>query len=157
MCDDFNDLLPTPSFSFFCREGLSELYKPLQDSLIKCCVEILELDKNDTKQSSIVSKAWSKLFPKPRRCWLPTGCMVRELFKRFVFGSKCKLLFVIIFLLMYAETSWSFTCSITKNVFDCFRLQFPTWCEGTRWKSSTSFNQGSFFIFHLFIYFSWSC
>ncbi|XP_012456126.1 uncharacterized protein LOC105777414 isoform X3 [Gossypium raimondii] len=57
------------------REGLSELYKPLQDSLIKRCVEILELDKNDTKQSSIVSKAWSKLFPKPRRCWLPTGCM----------------------------------------------------------------------------------
>ncbi|PPD81406.1 hypothetical protein GOBAR_DD21658 [Gossypium barbadense] len=57
------------------REGLSELYKPLHDSLIKRCVEILELDKNDTKQSSIVSKAWSKLFPKPRRCWLPTGCM----------------------------------------------------------------------------------
>ncbi|KAB2062149.1 hypothetical protein ERO13_A10G123700v2 [Gossypium hirsutum] len=56
-------------------EGLSELYKPLQDSLIKHCVEILELDKNDTKRSSIVSKAWSKLFPKPRRCWLPTGSM----------------------------------------------------------------------------------
>ncbi|XP_039040150.1 uncharacterized protein LOC120178359 [Hibiscus syriacus] len=57
------------------REGLSELYKPLQDSLIKRCVEILELDKNNTRQNSIVSKAWSKLFPKPRRCWLPTGCM----------------------------------------------------------------------------------
>ncbi|XP_021291676.1 protein arginine methyltransferase NDUFAF7 homolog, mitochondrial isoform X2 [Herrania umbratica] len=57
------------------REGLSELYKPLQDSLIKCCLEILELDKSNTNQSSAVSKAWSKLFPKPRRCWLPTGCM----------------------------------------------------------------------------------
>ncbi|XP_022761911.1 protein arginine methyltransferase NDUFAF7 homolog, mitochondrial [Durio zibethinus] len=56
-------------------EGLSELYKPLQDSLIKCCIEILELDKNNTRQSSAVSKAWSTLFPKPRRCWLPTGCM----------------------------------------------------------------------------------
>ncbi|XVF84647.1 hypothetical protein PTKIN_Ptkin17bG0054200 [Pterospermum kingtungense] len=57
------------------REGLSELYKPLQDSLIKCCVEILEPDKNNTRQSSSVSKTWSKLFPKSRRCWLPTGCM----------------------------------------------------------------------------------
>ncbi|KAK6266004.1 hypothetical protein QUC31_016841 [Theobroma cacao] len=57
------------------REGLSELYKPLQDPLIKCCLEILELDKSNTNQSSAVSKAWSKLFPKPRRCWLPTGCM----------------------------------------------------------------------------------
>ncbi|XWS35124.1 hypothetical protein CRYUN_Cryun21dG0099400 [Craigia yunnanensis] len=56
-------------------EGLSELYRPLQDSLIKCCVEILELDKNSTRQTSAVSKTWSKLFPKPRRCWLPTGCM----------------------------------------------------------------------------------
>ncbi|XVE84759.1 hypothetical protein DITRI_Ditri17bG0038500 [Diplodiscus trichospermus] len=56
-------------------EGLSELYKPLQDSLIKSCVEILELHKNNNRQSSAVSKTWSKLFPKPRRCWLPTGCM----------------------------------------------------------------------------------
>ncbi|KAK8332491.1 hypothetical protein V6Z12_A10G142300 [Gossypium hirsutum] len=71
-------------------EGLSELYKPLQDSLIKHCVEILELDKNDTKRSSIVSKAWSKLFPKPRRCWLPTGSMVRELLKDFSFLPDVK-------------------------------------------------------------------
>lgn len=56
-------------------EGLSEVYKPLQDSLIKCCVEIMELDEHNTRQSSAVSKTWSKLFPKPRRCWLPTGCM----------------------------------------------------------------------------------
>ncbi|KAK8980570.1 hypothetical protein V6N11_063170 [Hibiscus sabdariffa] len=56
-------------------EGLSELYKPSQDSLIKRCVEIMELDKNNPRQNTFVSKAWSKLFPKPRRCWLPTGCM----------------------------------------------------------------------------------
>ena len=48
------------------REELSELYKPLQDSLIKCCVEILELDKNNARQSSAVSKTWSKLFLKPQ-------------------------------------------------------------------------------------------
>ncbi|KAF2288878.1 hypothetical protein GH714_022524 [Hevea brasiliensis] len=55
------------------RKTLSELYKPLQDPLIKCCVEIMELDSNQS-----VSKArsiWSKVFPKPRRCWLPTSCL----------------------------------------------------------------------------------
>ncbi|KAJ9154020.1 hypothetical protein P3X46_027399 [Hevea brasiliensis] len=55
------------------RKTLSELYKPLQDPLIKCCVEIMELDSNQP-----VSKArsiWSKVFPKPRRCWLPTSCL----------------------------------------------------------------------------------
>ncbi|GMI70416.1 hypothetical protein like AT1G04900 [Hibiscus trionum] len=57
------------------REGLSELYKPLQDSLIKRCVEIMELDKNNTRHNTFVSTSWSKLFPKPRRSWLPTGCM----------------------------------------------------------------------------------
>ncbi|KAK8539441.1 hypothetical protein V6N12_043067 [Hibiscus sabdariffa] len=35
----------------------------------------MELEKNNTRQNTLVSKAWSKLFPKPRRCWLPTGCM----------------------------------------------------------------------------------
>ncbi|KDP39374.1 hypothetical protein JCGZ_01131 [Jatropha curcas] len=55
------------------KERLSELYKPLQDPLIKRCVEIMEVDGNQS-----VSKArsiWSKLFPRPRRCWLPTGCL----------------------------------------------------------------------------------
>ncbi|BFG13802.1 hypothetical protein CerSpe_000760 [Prunus speciosa] len=60
------------------RETLSELYKPLQDSLIKRCVEIIDLDKKHDFQSSAILKAksvWSKVFPKPQRCWLPTGCL----------------------------------------------------------------------------------
>ncbi|XP_062149982.1 uncharacterized protein LOC133858521 [Alnus glutinosa] len=60
------------------RETLSELYKPLQDSLIKRCVEIIDLDKNHSSQSSAIKMArsiWSKVSPKPRRCWLPTGCL----------------------------------------------------------------------------------
>ncbi|OMO93036.1 putative S-adenosyl-L-methionine-dependent methyltransferase MidA protein [Corchorus capsularis] len=57
------------------REGLSEVYRPLQDPLIKSCLEVLEVAQTDTSKKSLVSKAWSKLFPKPRRCWLPTGCM----------------------------------------------------------------------------------
>lgn len=60
------------------RETPSELYKPLQDSLITRCVEIMDLEKDHSHQSSSMSKArsiWSKVFPKPRRCWLPTGCL----------------------------------------------------------------------------------
>ncbi|XP_054821300.1 uncharacterized protein LOC129320120 [Prosopis cineraria] len=60
------------------RETLSELYKPLKDSLIARCVEIMDLDKTYTTQSnerSMVKNIWSKLYPKPRRCWLPTGCL----------------------------------------------------------------------------------
>ncbi|GAU22889.1 hypothetical protein TSUD_377000 [Trifolium subterraneum] len=60
------------------RETLSELYKPLQDSLVTRCVEIMDLDKTKTTQSSAVStlkSIWSKVYPKPRRCWLPTGCL----------------------------------------------------------------------------------
>ncbi|KAM2404239.1 hypothetical protein EV1_031244 [Malus domestica] len=60
------------------RETPSELYKPLQDSLIKRCLEIIDLDKKHDSQSSAILKAkgvWSKVFPKPRRCWLPTGCL----------------------------------------------------------------------------------
>ncbi|KAF3457678.1 hypothetical protein FNV43_RR02336 [Rhamnella rubrinervis] len=60
------------------RDTLSEVYKPLQDTLIKRCVEIMDLDKSQTTQSGAMSKAksiWSKIFPKPQRCWLPTGCL----------------------------------------------------------------------------------
>ncbi|CAK7328460.1 unnamed protein product [Dovyalis caffra] len=55
------------------KESLSELYMPLEDPLIKCCNEIVELDKNQSV--SIARSIWSKVFPKPRRCWLPTGCL----------------------------------------------------------------------------------
>ncbi|CAK9318856.1 unnamed protein product [Citrullus colocynthis] len=60
------------------RESLVELYKPLQDPLIKRCVEIVNFSENDHAKSSVLSKAkgiWSKAFPKPRRSWLPTGCL----------------------------------------------------------------------------------
>ncbi|KAL2970243.1 hypothetical protein AAZX31_15G127800 [Glycine max] len=60
------------------QETFSELYKPLQDSLITRCVEIMDLDKTKTTQSTAAStmkSIWSKVYPKPRRCWLPTGCL----------------------------------------------------------------------------------
>ncbi|GLT68615.1 hypothetical protein SLA2020_408260 [Shorea laevis] len=56
-------------------QALSEQYRPLEDPLIKRCVEIVEMDEKHASQSSVILKAWSKLFPKPRRCWLPTGCL----------------------------------------------------------------------------------
>ncbi|XP_043707596.1 uncharacterized protein LOC122656955 [Telopea speciosissima] len=51
---------------------ISEIYKPLEDPLIKRCVEIIGLDKD---QASATRSIWSKVFPKPRRSWLPTGCL----------------------------------------------------------------------------------
>lgn len=69
---------PWHIFKCFIRETFSELYKPLQDSLITRCVEIMDLDKTKTTQSTAAStmkSIWSKVYPKPRRCWLPTGCL----------------------------------------------------------------------------------
>eukprot|EP00261_Vitis_vinifera_P019707 XP_010650266.1 PREDICTED: protein arginine methyltransferase NDUFAF7 homolog, mitochondrial isoform X1 [Vitis vinifera] len=66
------------SFLSINRVALSELYKPLQDPLIKRCVEIIDLEKDHNTQGRAISAArhiWSKVFPKPRRCWLPTGCL----------------------------------------------------------------------------------
>lgn len=59
------------------RSDPSELYKPLQDSLISGCLEILNLDDraHGSSTSSMASNLWAKVFPKPRRCWLPTGCL----------------------------------------------------------------------------------
>ncbi|CAI0446113.1 unnamed protein product [Linum tenue] len=54
-------------------ETLSELYKPLQDPLINRCIEIME--SKDDKSISNLRNLWFKLFPKPRRCWLPTGSL----------------------------------------------------------------------------------
>ncbi|XP_010475158.1 PREDICTED: uncharacterized protein LOC104754633 [Camelina sativa] len=53
-------------------EALSELYKPLEDPLIKRCIEIVE---HEDEPVSKRKEVWSKLFPKPRRSWLPTGCL----------------------------------------------------------------------------------
>lgn len=73
-------LLTCQPLSTFNRETLGELYKPLQDSLVTRCVEIMDLDKTKSTQSIVAStlkSIWSKVYPKPRRCWLPTGCLVR--------------------------------------------------------------------------------
>ncbi|MFS8005906.1 putative protein arginine methyltransferase NDUFAF7 [Helianthus anomalus] len=61
------------------RSALSELYKPMQDPLIKSCLDILNVDKDyrplETREPSLPSNIWAKMFPKPRRRWLPTGCL----------------------------------------------------------------------------------
>lgn len=58
---------------------ISEVYKPIQDPLIARCIEIIDLDKDhSTMGSSVISAARSILanvFSKPRRSWLPTGCL----------------------------------------------------------------------------------
>ncbi|XP_048139876.1 uncharacterized protein LOC115757213 isoform X4 [Rhodamnia argentea] len=59
-------------------ETLSELYKPLEDPLIKNCLEIVNLSKKQASPSGVrlmTDTLWSKVFPRPRRCWLPTGCL----------------------------------------------------------------------------------
>ncbi|GAA0154279.1 hypothetical protein LIER_12309 [Lithospermum erythrorhizon] len=53
---------------------LSESYRPLQDSLIKNCMNVLDLEEDDMSPG-IAARIWAKVFPKPRRCWLPTGCL----------------------------------------------------------------------------------
>ncbi|KAL3321584.1 hypothetical protein AABB24_039279 [Solanum stoloniferum] len=59
-------------------EKLSELYRPIEDSLIKSCIEILDMPDataGGSRVSSAMKNIWAKVFPKPRWCWLPTGCM----------------------------------------------------------------------------------
>lgn len=53
------------------------MYKPLQDSLITGCLEIIDSENaaRGRSTSSIARNLWAKVFPKPRRCWLPTGCL----------------------------------------------------------------------------------
>ncbi|KAH0449895.1 hypothetical protein IEQ34_020587 [Dendrobium chrysotoxum] len=58
---------------------VSEIYKPLQDTLIAQCIKIIGLDKDGstrpTRFLSATRKIWSKAFPKSRKAWLPTGCL----------------------------------------------------------------------------------
>ncbi|XP_047336738.1 protein arginine methyltransferase NDUFAF7 homolog, mitochondrial isoform X2 [Impatiens glandulifera] len=60
-------------------DELSELYKPIEDPLILRCMEIMDMDKDRTNQESKITSSarsiWAKVFPKPGRCWLPTGCL----------------------------------------------------------------------------------
>ena len=52
----------------------------MEDRLIKSCLDILNVDKDfrpqGTREASLPSNVWAKIFPKPRRSWLPTGCLV---------------------------------------------------------------------------------
>lgn len=61
------------------KPELSELYKPLEDPLIESCMEILDLAQDGKTRGSVTASVaqsfWSKVFPRPRRCWLPTGCL----------------------------------------------------------------------------------
>ncbi|URD77126.1 hypothetical protein MUK42_05734 [Musa troglodytarum] len=58
---------------------VSEVYKPIQDSLIAQCVKIIGLDEDHAAgRNRLVSAAsyiLSRAFPKPRRSWIPTGCL----------------------------------------------------------------------------------
>nr|ACN27329.1 unknown [Zea mays] len=57
----------------------SEVYKPLQDPLISRCVDIIGMNEDKASVSEKLTFAakgvLSKVFPKPRRAWLPTGCL----------------------------------------------------------------------------------
>ncbi|EYU32661.1 hypothetical protein ABFS82_14G034700 [Erythranthe guttata] len=63
------------------RDGqeLSELYKPLEDPLITSCMEILDISKDGSTRGSMAGSfaknIWAKIFPSPRKCWLPTGSL----------------------------------------------------------------------------------
>ncbi|XBI67480.1 hypothetical protein VPH35_046827 [Triticum aestivum] len=56
-----------------------EVYKPLQDPLVSCCSEIVGMNEENPslreKLSFAAKGLISKVFPKPRRAWLPTGCL----------------------------------------------------------------------------------
>ncbi|XP_020573238.1 uncharacterized protein LOC110019764 isoform X2 [Phalaenopsis equestris] len=58
---------------------ISETFKPLQDTLIAQCINIIGLDKERNIQPSrffsAARKIWSKAFPKPHKAWMPTGCL----------------------------------------------------------------------------------
>jgi hypothetical protein len=58
----------------------SEVYKPLQDPLISRCIDIIGMNEDKASVSEKLAFAakgvLSKVFPKPRRAWLPTGCLV---------------------------------------------------------------------------------
>lgn len=58
------------------RPKLLEAYKPVQDSLITSCLDILDMENlSSGSRPTMARKIWAKILPKPRRCWLPTGCL----------------------------------------------------------------------------------
>lgn len=69
------------------RETLSESYRQLQDRLITLCIEILgeEIDGPTTGVTTAFKSMFAKVFPKSRRYWLPTGCLVSIIKQNFPF------------------------------------------------------------------------
>ncbi|XP_073279384.1 protein arginine methyltransferase NDUFAF7 homolog, mitochondrial isoform X1 [Primulina huaijiensis] len=61
------------------KSELCELYKPLEDPLITSCMEVMGLPKDGITRGTLgvlsAKSLWAKLLPKPRRSWLPTGCL----------------------------------------------------------------------------------
>lgn len=139
-----------PTQVFF-RDSLhvSELYKPLHDPLISCCVKILDMDKDNSSLGSRVTSAakriWSKVFPQPRRVWLPTGCLVYQMSLGIV-NYSISIIMDLICALEHAAINGGFALGTANDVFNCFRLQLPSWCENIWGESSFGFNQGNIVI-----------
>lgn len=103
---------------FFDRSELSELYKPIEDPLIESCMEVLDLPKDGKTHGSIVGSVaksiLAKVFPRPQRCWLPTGCLVRRYSINFTkFLQFFQMLLFTKTTLKYTETSTSSTWCFT--------------------------------------------
>lgn len=137
------------------RSELSESYKPLQDPLIGRCMDIIDLDKDHTTRggwaTSTARNIMAKVFPKPRRCWLPTGCLVTIRHNDEIIQFSLVQLYLH-WKPLHSETSRSFTWSPTEDVSDCFWFQLPSWCENTWWKSSIGFDEGTFHLWLLVIF-----
>lgn len=131
-----------------CSDSLhvSELYKPLHDPLISCCVKILDMDKEDSslgsRAISAAKRIWSKVFPHPRRVWLPTGCLVYQI-SRWIVNYRGSIIMDLICALEHAAINGGFTLGTAEDVFNCFRLQLPPWRENIWGESSFGFNQGN--------------
>lgn len=61
------------------ESSISEIFRPLQDPLIKRCIDIIGREKADAGWGARAFLAarniFSRLAPKSRRAWIPTGCL----------------------------------------------------------------------------------
>ncbi|CAN6447796.1 unnamed protein product [Victoria cruziana] len=61
------------------RLSLLEQHKPLQDPWITSCIDIVNMNKESsylgTKIDSASASIFAKIFPRPRKAWMPTGCL----------------------------------------------------------------------------------
>ncbi|XP_049932905.1 uncharacterized protein LOC116250809 isoform X2 [Nymphaea colorata] len=62
------------------RLSLLEQFKPLQDPLIMRCIDIVNMNKKPSylgaRFNSAAASIFSKMFPKPQKAWMPTGCLM---------------------------------------------------------------------------------